>query len=537
MFSKKSAAERTPFHRSDVLVTALVISIAVGSSHAQRVVTYHNDNRRTGQNLNEIILTPTNVNVNTFGKLFTIPVDGKVDAQPLYLPGVVVPSRGTHNVLFVATENDTVYAFDADTGATLWQQSLLLSDESPSDNRNCSQVVPTIGVTATPVIDLSSGSNGTMYVVSMSKNNTGSYFQRLHALNVVTGTEEFGGPISVQASFPGRGDNSHNGQVVFDPKQYEERAGLLLLNGVVYTSWASHCDIRPYTGWLIGYDKTTLLRVNVLNITPNGNEGSIWASGAGPAADANGNIFFLAANGTFDATLNTSGFPINGDFGNGFIKVSTLNKLLTVADYFEMSNTLSESNADEDLGSGGALVLPAMKDAKGTLRYLAVGAGKDGNIYVIDRNHLGKFHPTFNGIYQELPGALAGPEFGMAAYFNKTLYYGAVGDVLRAFRFTNARLSSIPVSKTGHVFPYPGATPSISANGTANAIVWVAENGSTAALHAYDANDLSRELYNSNQAASGRDHFGSGNKFITPTVVNGKVYVGTTNAVAIFGLR
>jgi hypothetical protein len=275
----------------------------------------------------------------------------------------------------------------------------------------------------------------------------------------------------------------------------------------------------------------------VLNITPNGNEGSIWASGAGPAADANGNIFFLAANGTFDATLNTSGFPINGDFGNGFIKVSTLNKLLTVADYFEMSNTLSESNADEDLGSGGALVLPAMKDAKGTLRYLAVGAGKDGNIYVIDRNHLGKFHPTFNGIYQELPGALAGPEFGMAAYFNKTLYYGAVGDVLRAFRFTNARLSSIPVSKTGHVFPYPGATPSISANGTANAIVWVAENGSTAALHAYDANDLSRELYNSNQAASGRDHFGSGNKFITPTVVNGKVYVGTTNAVAIFGLR
>jgi len=371
----------------------------------------------------------------------------------------------------------------------------------------------------------------------MTKDASGNYFQRLHALDITTGAEEFGGPQDIQATFPGTGDSSIGGKVVFDPKQYEERAGLLLVNGVVYTSWASHCDIPPYRGWVVGYNESSLAQASVLNFTPNGSEGSVWASGAGPAADANGNIYFLAANGTFDTSLDVNGFPAKGDYGNGFLKLSTSNNTLAVADYFAMFNTVAESNNDQDLGSGGALVLPDMTDSQGQIKHLAVGAGKDQNIYLVDRDHMGKFNPNDNSnIYQELSGALSGGEFAMPAYFNNTLYYGAVGDSIKAFQFSNAKLSTSLASETSNKFGYPGTTPSISATGTSNGIVWAAENGSTAVLHAYDATDLSRELYNSNQAASSRDHFGTGNKFITPTIANGKVYVGTTNGVGVFGL-
>jgi outer membrane protein assembly factor BamB len=322
------------------------------------VTTYHNDVARTGQNLNENILTPGNVNSSNFGKLFVIPVDGKVDAEPLYLGGVTIPSKGTHNVLYAVTEHGTVYATDADTGTNLWQVSMLQAGETASDNRGCGQIAPEIGITATPVIDRKAGANGTIYVVAMSKDSSGGYHQRLHALDVTTGAEEFGGPQNIQASVRGTGDNSSGGTVIFDPGQYAERAGLLLLNGVIYTSWTSHCDIRPYTGWMMGYDQNTLAQVTVLNVTPNGNEGAIWMSGTAPAADSSGNIYALDGNGVFDSTLNSSGFPSEGDFGNAFLKISTANKQLAVADYFEMSNQSSENSTDEDLGSGGALVLP-----------------------------------------------------------------------------------------------------------------------------------------------------------------------------------
>jgi outer membrane protein assembly factor BamB len=353
--------------------------LVTASAFAVDVTTYHNDNARTGQNLSETILTPANVNVTGFGKLFVLSVDGKVDAEPLYLAAVTFPGQGTHNALYVVTEHDSVYAFDADTGAQLWKVSMLKAGETPSDSRGCSQVTPEIGITSTPVI---SRSNGTIYLVAMSKDTSSAYFHRLHALDLTTGAEKSGGPIDIQAVFPGTGDSSNGTNVVFDPKQYEERAALLLLNGVVYTSWTSHCDIGLYTGWVIGYSATTLARTSVFNFTPNGHMGSVWMAGSGPAADPNGNIYFLASNGTFDTTLDANGFPNRGNFGNAFIKLSTINNSLAAADYFNMFNTVSESNADLDLGSGGALVLPDMTDASGTTRHLAVGAGKDQHIYL-----------------------------------------------------------------------------------------------------------------------------------------------------------
>jgi hypothetical protein len=511
----------------------------VGAAPAFKgVLTYHNDNMRTGRNLSETLLTLKNVKSTTFGKLFVIPTDGLVDAQPLYAPDVSIPGNGTHNVLFVATEHGTVYGFDADSGSTLWHVTTLAAGETSSDKRGCGQVTPEIGVTSTPVIDLTAGTHGTIYVAAMSKDSSSNYHQRLHALDITSGAEEFGGPVEIAAQYPGTGDNSQGGYVIFDPKQYKERAGLLLLNHILYTSWASHCDFRPYTGWIISYNAKTLAQQSVLNVTPNGSEGAIWAAGAGPAADANGNIYFLDANGTFDTTLDADGLPANGDYGNAIIKLSTKKGKLAVADYFNMYNTVSESDADEDLGSGGAMVVPNFKDSNGVLHELVVGAGKDANIYLADRTNMGKFNPNNNSqIYQELTGALAGAVFSAPAFDGHRIYYGAVGDQIKAFSFNaSGLLNSTPASATGTQFGFPGATPSISGGSASTLILWATENTSPAVLHAYNANNLSVELYNSNQAASGRDNFGNGNKFITPTIANGKVYVGTTNGVGVFGL-
>jgi outer membrane protein assembly factor BamB len=499
------------------------------------VTTYHNDNARSGQNLSETTLTLSNTTSSSFGKLFVISADGKVDAQPLYLAQLTI-ANGTHNVLYVATEHGSVYGLDADSGATLWQVSTLAAGETTSDAHGCGQVVPEIGITSTPVIDSKAGPHGTIYVVAMSKDADGNYHQRLHALDATTGAEEFGGPAEIQASFPGTGDGSSGGKVIFAPGQYEERAGLLLMNGVVYTAWTSHCDNRPYTGWIMGFDQSTLAQVSVLNVTPNGNEGAIWMAGSGVAADTSGNIFLLDANGTFDSAVDANGFPSQGDYGNAFLKISTTNQQLAVADYFEMFNQSEENGSDEDLGSGGAMLLPDLQDSSMQTHHLAVGAGKDSHIYVVDRDGMGKFNATRNNIYQDLQGALSGHVFSMPAYFNNTVYYGAVGDKIKAFAISNAQLAGSPASQTGNTFGFPGATPSISANATSNAILWAAENGSTAVLHAYDASNLAHELYNSNQASGGRDQFGAGNKFITPMITNGKVYVGTTSGVGVFGL-
>lgn len=514
---------------------ALLLGLMMSAEFAfpQDVRTYHNNNARTGLNNHETILTPSNVNAATFGRLFTILVDGKVDAQPLYL-GAVNTSSGTHNLLIVATEHGSLYGFDADSGAAVWQVTTLNSGETPSDNRGCYQVSPEIGVTATPVIVRPSGSNGIIYAVAMSKDSTGNYHQRLHALDAASGKELFNGPVDISAKYPGTGDNSSGGFVVFDPAQYKERSALLFLNGTVYLAWASHCDHRPYTGWIMGYGAKTLAQTTVLNVTPNGNEGAFWGSGAGLAADSAGNLYGLDANGVFDPTLNAAGFPAQGDYGNAFLKLSTSGGL-AVADYFEMDNEQSENSNDIDLGSSGALVLPDLKDSSGTIHQLAVGAGKDGNLYLVNRASLGKFNSGINNIYQELDNVLAGGLWSMPAYAGNRLYFGPIGSPLLEFQFKNAQLMPAAVAQSSNSFPYPGTTPSISSNAGANTIVWAAENAKPAVLHAYRASTL-QEIYNSNQAANGRDHFGAGNKFITPTIANGKVYVGTTTGVGVFGL-
>jgi hypothetical protein len=501
------------------------------------VVTYKNDHSRTGQNLTESVLTPANVNCSSFGLLRLLSVDGKVDAQPLYLSGLAV-GGAQHNVVFVATENDSVYAFDADSGATLWRVSLLGPGESSSGPHGCDQLVPVIGVTATPVIDRSAGAHGAIFLVAMS--NAGADHQRLHALDVATGAELLGGPKEITAAYlaPGGGTRT------FDPGQYAERAALLLLQGTLYTSWTSHCDQAPYTGWIIAYSEKTLAQTAVVNVAPNGTGNgfalagpAIWMSGGGPAADAAGNIYLLTGNGAFETTPDVNGFPNRGDYGNSFLKLATGGgSSLAVADYFTMFNEEDESARDEDLGSGGVLLLPDLTDSGGTVRHLMVGAGKDANLYVVDRDSLGRFSPGANNIWQQLSGVLAGGISSTPAWFNGTLYYGPSGGSLLAFSAASARFAPSPSSQSAGSFPYPGSAPAVSAKGSANGIVWAHENSTPAVLHAYDAGNLAHELYNSLQAAGGRDGFGAGNKFITPTIADGKVFVGTQNGVAVFGL-
>ncbi len=521
-----------PYRVPALLTTALAIALSPLCFGQVNVLTYHNDAARTGQNLAESILTPALVKAGTFGKLLNVSVDGKVDAQPLYVSGV--NTGGSHNVVYAATEHDSVYAFDANSGHIYWHVSLLKSGETPSDSRSCDQVTPEIGITATPVIDLTAGPHGTIYVVAMSKDNSGNYYHRLHALDITNGAEQFSGPKTIQASYPGSGANNSNGHVVFDPKQYKDRPGLLLLNGVVYTSWGSHCDINPYTGWLIGYDRLKLTQTSVFNFAPNGSEAALWNSGGAPAADSQGNIFVSVANGTFDTTLTSAGFPARGDYGNSFVKLAVKGGKTSAADYWTMYDSNSESSHDTDLGSGGIMLLPDQKDSNGGVHHLAVGAGKDSNLYVLNRDSMGKFDATSDGtIYQQLTGALPGGIWSNPAYFNGHVYFGPVGSAVYSFGISNAKLSLS--SETTHTFTYPGVTPSISARGSANGILWAVENMTTAVLRAYDATNLATEFYDSNQAAGNRDHFGAGNKYIAATVANGQVFVGTQNSVAVFG--
>jgi outer membrane protein assembly factor BamB len=501
------------------------------------VLTYHHTNTRTGEYLGEHQLTPANVNSKTFGKIGFLRVRGLVDAQPLYVENLVAQGA-PRKVVFVATEHDLVYAFDADTFSPLWRTSLLGAGETTSDNRNCQQVTPEIGITATPVIhlnnDLNDGGHGAIYVVAMSKDETGRYFQRLHALDLATGNELPGSPRTIAATYPGTGATSKNGRVTFDPKQYEDRAALLLSKGMIYTTWSSHCDSEPYGSWVIAYDAATLQQAAALNLTPNGSQGAIWMTGDGPAADEAGNVYLLTGNGTFDVSLDAKGFPSRGDFGNAFVKLAIHGNRLAVLDYFTMHNTVQESDRDEDLGSGGIVLLPDMRDSSGKVRHLAVGAGKDRTVYVVDRDSMGKFDASVDKAYQELPGAIGGMEFATPAYFNGVLYFAAFADALRALPFADAMLPRTPASQTKKTFVDPGATPSVSANGKSNGIVWAVDNAIPAALYAYLASDLKTELYDSNQAGT-RDQFVN-NKFIAPVIAGGRVYVGTPTGVAVFGL-
>jgi len=507
------------------------------------VTTYHNDNMRDGWNSSETELTPQNVNATAFGKLRVLTTDGKVDAQPLYVSNLLIAGQ-TRNVLITVSEHGTAFAFDADEGSELWHATTLGTNETPSDDHSCAQISPEIGITDTPVIDRSYGANGAVFLVAMSKDSQGAYHQRLHALDLTTGAQLGNSPSEIEATFPGNGYGSTGGMQVFAPGSYAERVGLLLMNGQIYMAWTSHCDVDPYTGWLMAYSESTLQQTGVLNLTPNGpstphyaaGAGSIWMSGSGLVGDAHGNVYFLDGNGTFDATLDGNHFPSQGDFGNAFLKISTNGDKLAVADYFATHNTLVQSPADQDLGSGGVLLLPDMVDAGGVTRSLAVGAGKDRNIYVVDRTNMGKYNGRSNTMYQEVSSALSGGIFSVPAFFNNTVFYAASGDYLKAFPITQALLATTAATQSTNTFGFPGATPSVSSNGTENGIVWAIETQSGAGiLHAYDATNLGSELYNSNQASGIRDHFPY-SKYVPPAIANGKVFVGTTTGVAVFGL-
>ena len=511
------------------------------------VVTYHYDNQRTGANTNEQLLAPGNVSVNTFGKLFSQTVDGYIYAEPLVMTNVTVPGLGTHNIVFVATEHDSLYAFDADSnqgpnGGLLWYTNLGISAVTPNNdfgNRYGAyhDLTPEMGITGTPVIDPVSG---TIYLDVFTHEGT-NYFHRIHALDITSGHERPYSPGLVTATVPGRGVSSSAGTLVFNAQQHLQRPALTLAGGKLYVAYSSYADTDPYHGWVIGFNATNLVALTnyVFNTTPNATvndfganagEGGLWMTGNGLSVDTATNLYFEVANGSF--SQNTNG----GDYGDSFVKLSTVNAL-TAADYFTPNNQAALQSADQDLGSGGPLLLP---DSVGSTAHphLIVGAGKEGTIYLVDRDNMGHYNAANNNqIVQVLPGAI-GASFSSPAYFNHLIFYQGDGDVMKAFSIANASINSTPVSSSGTSFG-TAATPVISSAGANNAIAWAIQSDAYSSsgpsvLHAYNATNLSTELYNSSQNLA-RDNPGAAVKFTLPTVVNGKVYVGAQYKVSVYG--
>ena len=503
------------------------LTVAVASSNASDVVTHHYDAMRSGTNTHELTLTPSNVNSTTFGKVAEFAVDGQIDGQILYLNQVTIPGVGNKNVLYFATENDSVYAVDADsisgTAATvLWKTRTLPAGDvplTPSDS-GCGYINP-VGIMSTPAIDRS---RNAIYVVATSKDSSGNVFHRLHTLNLTTGAELFGGPTTITATFPKTG----GGTVSFQPKAQQQRAALLENNGVIYTAWSGYYgDCGSYSGWVIAFSADSLAQVGAIDLVPNSGQAGIWLGGGGPAADAAGNVYVSTGNASGG---NTPG--ISNDYGDTFVKLTST---VAVADYFAPSNAIADDRADADLGSAAALLLPDLADSGGTTRHLAVVAGKDGTMYVVDRDNMGQYNAMANNVYQEF--ASDGHEnFSSPIYFNGSVYIGPSGLPLKAFSVSQAKLSATPSSQTAFAFGSNGTVPSASANGTTNGIVWALDRESRT-LYAYDATDLTKVLYNSGQAASGRDSFATvGGHFVTPMVANGRIYFGTGSTVAVFGL-
>ena len=518
-----------------VLLAVALPLLAIPVVAQVQVTTQHNDNARTGQNLQETVLTPSNVNVKAFGKLWSYSVDGYVYAQPLYVPNVAIPGQGIHNVLYVVTEHDSVFALDADSiggekTTPLWQASFIdppngITSISVDDVSCDDAIVPEFGITSTPVIDTSTN---TIYVLASTKEN-GALFNRLHALDMTTGAEKFGGPVTIQATYPGTGDGSSGGILTFDSVYEFSRAGLLLSNGNIHLAWASYCDNAPFHGLVMAYDKNTLQQTAVWAVTPNGEDGGIWMSGAGVAADASGNLFLATGNGTFG----TSEDPVV-DFGDSILKMAVNGNKYVVSDYFTPYDQKDLDKNDGDLGSGGVLLLP---DQSGQHVHELVEAGKGASIYVVDRDNMGHFNSANNSqIVQNITGQIRGL-FSVPAYWNNNVYFGAVGDKVKAFSLNNGLLSSTPTLMSPTSLGYPGASPAISANGTSNAILWALETpaGAQTVLHAYDATNLASELYNTIQNAP-RDNVGGAVKFSVPTVANGRVYVGAVGAVSVYGI-
>ena len=529
----------------------LIIACFALSFHgfAADVLTARYSNARTAWNPNEIMLNPSNVNPSSFGFIMNLPVDGQVYAQPLYVSSAQVYSggqfQGLHNLVIVATEHDSLYAFDADSGALYWQSSMLDSGEVPSDSRNCSDLTPEIGITATPVIDRSAGPHGTIYVVAVSKTpDSSSYFARLHAVDLATG-QDILTPVLIQATYPDPEGHfpaqlqDGNGNVFFDPRYERNRAGLVLSNGIIYTCWALiYCE-HLGAGWVISYDQKTLNPLYWITadpdgspITPNadlpnGSGAGIWMSGSAPAVDSAGNLYVSTGNGPFDPTLST------GDFGQSVLKLPLT--LTPVSDYFTPFDYPNDEINDLDMASGGTMLLD-ITDSNNQLHHLLITAAKDSNLYVLNRDSLGQFNAGTNNVYQELPGVLPSGVWGSPAYFNGSVYYGAGnGDFgygpLQQFQFNaNAKLNPVS-SQSSEVFICQGG-PCVSSSGNTNGIVWACEYFDSAppVLHAYDALNLGNELYHGSASQSGSV------KYALPTVCNGKVFFGTANSVAVFGL-
>lgn len=502
---------------------ALAVSAALGQVN---VYTEHNDVFRSGQNTSETYLTTSNVNSNQFGKLFTYSLDGYAVAQPLYVSGLSIPGQGTHNVIFVATQHDSVFAYDADNlqSTPLWSVNFTNAANGittvPIADQGCGNVTKytEVGIMGTPVID--AGSN-TMYV-SVKTMENGNYVHRLHALDITTGAEKFGGPVQITGSV-----NTQKGTLNFDSLSQEQRPGLLLSNGVVYIAFGSNgCD-RGAQGWVMAYDEATLKQVGVFCTMPNSPYGgSVWQGGVGLGADASGNVYAITANGLFDA--NTGG----SDFGDTFLKLGLVGSQLVWTDYFTPYDQQTMSQNDLDLGSGGALLLP---DQSGNYPHLILGAGKTGNIYVINRDNMGQYNPNGNSqIVQYITGQL-GAVYGAPVYWNNNVYFVPVHDAIKAFSVTNGLLSTTPVAKSFNV--QSQGNPSISANGNSNGILWMVRSYLTTStmLSAFNASALKTELYNTTKAGS-RDTLGGIMRFVTPTIANGRVYVGTDTQLVVYGL-
>ncbi len=476
------------------------------------VLTFHNDNLRTGANTEETVLTPANVNVTNFGKLTSYTVDGRVYAQPLYVPNVNVNGT-TRNVVYAVTENDSVYAFDADAvgNGPLWKRSFINSGAGittiASTATGGSNVSPQIGITGTPVID---NSTGTLYCVAATDEN-GTYHWRLHALDIASGADKFGGNVDVNASG-------------FIPLYHLQRPGLLLANGNIYFAFGSNGDHNTWHGWVFAYDASTLMQVGVYNATPGGNGGGIWMGAGGLGADANGDVYFETGNGTNN--IGTGGSALS----DSFIK---LNSSAQRIDYFSPYNHSSLDCCDLDMASGGPVLLP---DQSGPYPHMLIGGGKTGVLYVINRDNMGQFNGSTNNIIQTLSGALAGGSYSQPAFWNGRMYIAANVDTLKAFVISNGTLPSSANMQTSNSFAFPGSNISISANGTSNGIAWAQNfNSSSSILYAYDANNLGSMLWNSTQNNT-RDTVGQGEKFMAPTVANGKVYIGTTSKLIVYGL-
>ena len=488
------------------LVPALHLAFLL-AARAQ-VLTSQNDNARTGANLRETILTPANVNPAQFGRLFSLPVDGDVYAQPLYVPDVDIPGKGRHNVLFVATEHDSVYAFDADGGSTtpLWHVNFLNPKAGVTTVRAqdvlCPFIQPEIGITPTPVIDRATG---TLYVLARTKEDPGilkatRYVQRLHALAITTGAEKFGGPVAIAA--PG-----------FDPLRQLPRAALLLTKDQVYLTWASSCDVAPYHGWVMAYDARTLAQTAVFNTSPGASESGIWQADTGPAADEEGDVYVATGNGLFHS---------GRDYGDTVLKLALEGHRLVVRDSFTPDNQRELNAHDLDIGSGGPMLTP---------EGLLLAGGKDSRLYLFDHKRMGRPQQVF-----EFNGGM----YSAPAYWNGHVYRMASDDYLMDFAIQAGRLSAQPVATSRLRFG-PDSTPAISANGARNGIVWLIETKAwnapdrPAVLHAYDAANLSRELYDSEQNAP-RDRAGKTLRFTIPTVANGRVYVGARREIDVYGL-